>query len=110
MDRIAAFEQFWPDRLAQWAAGGKMPNGADPYEHVGLDMRCGGWLGTVADPNFKEEIIEETEENKLVRDGNGAVQRLWKHKSGTPEHVDFLVKDRAGWEEPIRPRILDESL
>ena len=57
-----------------------------------------------------EEIIEETEETKLVRNGNGALLRIWKHKSGTPEHVAFEVKDRIGWEDKIRPLVTDKKL
>ncbi len=51
--------------------------------------------------------MEETETLKLVRDGNGALLRWRKDGSGAPQHVDFLVKDRRGWEEHIRPRLLD---
>ena len=51
--------------------------------------------------------VEETEETKLVRNGNGALLRWWKNKAGTPEHVDFEVKDRDGWEALIKPHLLD---
>ena len=63
-----------------------------------------------ADPRRREEVVEETGETKLVRNANGALLRYWKDKSGTPEHVDFLVKDREGWEKHIRPGLLDMSL
>jgi uroporphyrinogen decarboxylase len=33
-----------------------------------------------------------------------------KSGSGAPEHVDFTVKDRRGWEEHVRPYLLDERL
>jgi len=39
----------------------------------------------------------------LQRDGNGALLRRHKLHDSTPEHVDFLVKDRQGWEEYARP-------
>lgn len=51
----------------------------------------------VADLDFVPEVLEETEETILRRDGNGAVLRHHKLHSSTPEHVDFLVKERAAW-------------
>ena len=57
----------------------------------------------VADLDFIPQMIEETEETILQRDGNGALLRRHKLHDSTPEHVDFLVKDRKGWEEHIKP-------
>jgi uroporphyrinogen decarboxylase len=76
-------------------------------DHFGLDIRRAGGLNLAAWLDHEEEIVEETGETKLVRNANGAILRWWKDKSGTPEHVDFLVKDRAGWEEHIRPHLTD---
>ncbi|MDD5598855.1 MAG: uroporphyrinogen decarboxylase family protein, partial [Victivallaceae bacterium] len=56
-----------------------------------------------AEVDFENEIIEEDEETILERDGNGAILRRHKLHNATPEHVDFLVKDRKGWEEHIKP-------
>jgi len=107
VDRIGASESFWADTRKKWVAQGHVKEDEDLADHFGLDLRGGGWLNMAADLDHKEEIIEETEETKLVRNANGAVLRWWKNKAGTPEHVDFLVKDRAGWEEHIRPRLTD---
>ena len=49
--------------------------------------------------------VEETEDTILQRDGNGALLRRHKKHDATPEHVDFLVKDRAAWEEQIKPKL-----
>ena len=50
----------------------------------------------MANLDFKEVILEETEETMLKLDGNGAKLRRHKLHARTPEHVDFTVKDRAG--------------
>ncbi len=63
-------------------------------------------VNLVADLDAGERIVEESDTVKLVRNGNGALLRWRKDGSGAPEHVDFLVKDRQGWEEHIRPRLL----
>ena len=65
--------------------------------------------GGPASAGRKEQVIEETETTRLVRDGNGAVLRWIKGSSGAPEHVDFQVKDRRAWEEHIRPHLKDEG-
>ena len=105
VDRIGAHESFWADTRKKWQAQGHIKEGEDLAEHFGLDLRGGGWLNMAADLDHKEEIVEETEATKLVRNANGALLRWWKNKAGTPEHVDFLVKDRAGWQEHTRPRL-----
>lgn len=55
--------------------------------------------------DFEPVVIEETDETVLVRDGNGALLRRHKLHDSTPEHVDFLVQDRAAWEEHIKPHL-----
>ena len=107
VDRIGAYEGFWGDTQKQWAEAGHVRPDESLEDHFGLDLRIGWCFNLVADLDFVDEIVEENEESKLVRSGNGAVLRWWKHHAGTPEHVDFLVKDRAGWEEHIRPHLVD---
>ena len=60
-------------------------------------------LNLFADPGAGDKIVEETDTVKLVRNGNGALLRWRTDGSGAPEHVDFLVKERKGWKEHIRP-------
>ncbi len=59
----------------------------------------------VADLDYVPQVVEETAETKLTRDGNGALLRTHKLHSSTPEHVDFTVRDRAGWERLIKPKL-----
>ncbi len=40
-------------------------------------------------------------------EGNGAKLRWIKNRSLTPEHAGFTVTDRKGWEERIKPHLLD---
>lgn len=107
VDRVGVYESFWPDTHQKWVDDGHIEPEEDLCDHFGHDLR-GQWVfERVANLDFKDEIVEETDETRLVRDGNGALLRSWKNKSGTPEHVDFLVKDRAGWDEHIRPHLVD---
>ncbi len=77
-----------------------------PIEHFGLDMAgCGGWFDALPMRGV-EEMVEETDEWKVSRNGAGAALKWWKNKSGTPEHVDFRMTSREIWERDYRPHLL----
>ena len=103
VDRIGLFEHFWGDTLEKWRGQGHISEDEDLATHFGFDMSTGGGFNMVARLDFEPEVLEETEETILTRDGNGAVLRRHKLHSATPEHVDFAVKERRGWEELARP-------
>ena len=107
VDELARYDSLWPETKERYIAEGKMQEGEYAPEHFDMSFHVAGFLNGKADLDFGEQIIEETEETKLILDGNGAQLRFWKHKSGTPEHVDFTVQDRAGWEEKIKPHLLN---
>ncbi|MBI5725972.1 MAG: hypothetical protein HZA50_18580 [Planctomycetes bacterium] len=109
LDRIPVFEHFWPETVAKWRTEGRLTQDESPEEHFGLDMQLLWPFNLVADLDFEWQHVEETEETKLVRDGNGALLRWWKNKSGTPEHVDFAVKERKDWEDMIRPHLFKKA-
>jgi len=107
VDRIGVHESFWGDTQRAWTERGHLAEGESIADHFGLDIRCGGWLNMISNLDAGDEIIEETEETKLVRNGNGALLRWWKHHDGTPEHVDFLIRDRDTWQAHGRPYLVD---
>ncbi len=103
VDRAAFSESIWGDTLKRWRCEGHLGADDNPADHFKMELRMAGWLNSEAQYEGEREIVEEDEETKLVRNGNGALLRNWKNKSGTPEHVGFLVTDRASWEEHIKP-------
>jgi uroporphyrinogen decarboxylase len=105
VDRIGIFEHFWNDTYTTWSQQGYIQPGDSYEDHFGFDMQIFWPLNLVADLDFVPEIVEETEETYVQRDGNGALFRRHKLHDTTPEHIDFLVKDRAGWENYIKPRL-----
>lgn len=52
------------------------------------------------------EVIEESDKWQVTRDGAGASLKFWKHKSGTPEHIDFKMTSREIWEKDYRHHLL----
>ena len=106
VDMLPCGDGLWGETFRKYIAQGKMQEGEDQVVHFDMSWRQGGWLSSVADLDFEDQVIEETAETVLKLNGNGAQLRHWKNKSGTPEHVDFAVKERSAWEKLIKPHLL----
>jgi len=77
------------------------------WQHFSYDMvGAGGWFDLMPLRDY-EELIEETNEWEVKRNGAGAALKYWKHKSGTPEHIDFRMSTREIWERDYRPHLLE---
>lgn len=110
VDRVGITEDFWDGTLKRWISDGFMKKGEDPVDHFNHDIVQAGWPNLLADPEKADEVIQETEEWKVVRNSNGAHLKWWKNKDGTPEHIYFEVNNRDAWEERIRSQLLDPDL
>jgi len=106
VDHVPSHDWSWDDTIHRWTAEGHLKPGEDVIEHFGMEIRSHGWLEGVADLDHGVVVVEETEDTILKLDGNGATLRWPKGFDGTPEHVNFKVTDRAGWEE-VKPFLLD---
>lgn len=106
VDRIGVFEHFWNDTHREWARQGWISNDVSMEDQFGYDMQLCSPFNMVADLNFEPVTVEENEETILQRDGNGAMLRRHKLHDSTPEHVDFMVKERSAWETHIRPLLV----
>jgi len=98
VDRIGLFESFWGDTQKKWTAEGHLKPSEDLAAHFGFDLGTSWCFNMVADLDFVPQVVEETAETILTRDGNGALLRRHKLHDATPEHVDFMVKERPAWE------------
>lgn len=105
VDRIGLYEHFWGDTHKEWSNQGKLNVNENLADHFGFDMEELWSFNFMADLDFINQVVEETEDTMLVRDGNGALLRRHKKHDTTPEHVDFLVKEREQWEEFIKPKL-----
>ncbi|NLF19652.1 MAG: hypothetical protein GX595_20670 [Lentisphaerae bacterium] len=105
VDRIGLCEDFWGDTQKLWCSQGHIREGEALDDHFGFDLTIAWVFNLVADLDFVPVTIEETVETRLVKDGNYATLRRHKLHDSTPEHVDFDVRERASWEELVRPRL-----
>ncbi|MHB9132939.1 MAG: uroporphyrinogen decarboxylase family protein [Armatimonadota bacterium] len=106
VDAVPCVDFPWPETIDRWRAEGTLGADEDVRDALDVDLRVGGWINNIADLDFVDQVLEETEETVLKLNGNGAKLRMHKQHASTPEHVDFTVKDRAGWETLIKPHLL----
>lgn len=134
-ERVALYENVWPDTLAAWTeqgyptirvhkeAGAPHWRRTDGREEITLTaglyeqpvplwqqfdydlLRVSVSFDTFPWRGYRE-VIEETDEWETVRNGAGGSLRYWKHKSGTPEHIDFRMVTREIWERDYRSHLL----
>jgi uroporphyrinogen decarboxylase len=124
-DTIAAWvEQGYPTRMVHKEVGeqrwrrddgrqvevevaGKYEEPVPTWEHFGYDMVGAGPWFDIMPLRDHTELLEETDEWEVKRNGAGAALKYWKHKSGTPEHIDFTMTTREVWERDYRSHLLD---
>ncbi len=98
VDRIGVFEHFWGDTYKHYLEQGHIKEGESFEDNLGLDMQSCWAFNLMADLDFTQEIISETEDTITYLDGNGASLKRHKFHDTTPEHVDFTVKCAEDWE------------
>ena len=111
-ERIGLFDYLWKDTLEKWVKEEGYPKDEageplNPADVFGFDMcNVGGWFDIYPHRGVLD-LIEETDVWEIRRNGAGAALKRWKHKSGTPEHIDFLMTSRKIWERDYRPHLLE---
>jgi uroporphyrinogen decarboxylase len=108
VDRIGVFEHFWNDTRAAWEASGWIQPGESYEDHFNFDLQLCWPFDVTAELGFVPQVLDETEETITTIDGNRATMRNHKLHSSTPEHIDFFVKDRQGWEEFAKPLLVPD--
>ena len=104
---VPLYDSPWGDTVTRWRGEGLAEEVTDLTAEFGFDMvSCGGWFNWFANIDG-DKILEENEAWKVVENGNGAVLKWWKDKSGTPEHIDFKMNSREIWEKEYKPHLLE---
>ena len=93
-DRVAIQDGPWETTIRRWKKEG-MPENAVAEDFFHYEIRCFGADTSLLIPT---KLVEETEEDKIEIDANGATRKNWKNATSTPECIDFMIKDRSIWE------------
>jgi len=106
VDQLPFVDAIWPETFTRWIEQGHVPENQSILEHFSFDICRLGGLNCQANLDKEEEILEENDESIIIKDRNGATLKKMKSRSGTPEHIDFSVKNREDWEEKIKPHLV----
>lgn len=108
-DRVPRMDTFWPETIARWQREGLQWDHNDVLRLLGADFQALCWSWPAPFPG-QRELLAQDAETETVRDAWGGIVRLWKGRSGTPEHVGFGCDSREAWEKTFRPAMLAAPL
>lgn len=108
-DRIPRSDGYWPETIARWQEEGLAGDEDIVYGLLGRDVDGVCWSWPVPYPG-RREVLEEDARTELVLGTMGNRERVWKNKSGTPEHVAFGCRTREDWEREYKPALLRSGL
>ncbi|MFW5996950.1 MAG: uroporphyrinogen decarboxylase family protein [Lentisphaeria bacterium] len=94
-DRVPIVEKPWPATLERWRREGL--GDKTPEEYFGLDQIVP--LRVDNSPRFPNDVIEETDDYKVVRTKWGMTEKKWKHKGGTPLKLESAITTPDDWLE-----------
>jgi hypothetical protein len=111
VDRIPLMEMgVWPETLERWHHEG-LPAWVRELRHLEdylqLDRSFNlNWLAIQGEvyPPFEPEVLDDREEDQVVRDENGVVCRQRKHHKTIPQFLRFPVANEADYDR-LRPRL-----
>jgi uroporphyrinogen decarboxylase len=112
--RMGLYDGPWGQTIEKWRGEGHLmtvdplsgeKNPVDPGTFFEFDMASVSWFNTVPYPTVNE-LLEESNEWTVSRDGAGAVFKRWKKRPGTPEHIAFDMNSQEVWEKKYKPQLL----
>ena len=113
-DRIPRFETCWLETVDRWMQEGLA--GADRDEafrnvlkRLGADLQMLCWYWPHPYPG-RNEVIAEDEKTRVTKGPSGTIERFWKNKSGTPEHLGWECDSREFWESAYKPAMENQPL
>ncbi|MDO8585970.1 MAG: uroporphyrinogen decarboxylase family protein [Armatimonadota bacterium] len=94
-DRVGRSDSIWTETFTRWRKEG-LEEGQDIAQLFGFDI--GGIGGCDMSLRLPGEVIEETDQYIIQRDGNGVTRKDFKGEVGhTPHWIDHTLKDGKDW-------------
>jgi uroporphyrinogen decarboxylase len=114
MDRVPRYETCWHETLERWmreGLPGRTNNEAmqSVWTALEADMHMLSWFWPHPFPG-RETVLAEDEETRTTLGPSGTMERFWKTKSGTPEHVGWDCDSRQKWEQQYKPAFLEQGI
>jgi uroporphyrinogen decarboxylase len=113
-DRIPRHESFWGETLDRWmgeglAATSREEAAAKVLDALDGDMRQICWFWPHPFPG-RFRVLSEDAETRTTMNESGTIERYWKTKSGTPEHLGWDCDSREKWEKEYKPAFLNQPV
>jgi uroporphyrinogen decarboxylase len=102
---------FWPETIDVWHEQG-LPEDQHVNAYFGFErVREGAHVSLGLIPGFKREVLQESDEYRIVRRETGIVAKEFKgeHSFRMPQWLDFPLKTREDWENEFKPRLNPDS-
>ena len=112
-DRVPVYDEPWGATVERWVREG-MPKDMHYADFFDLDRIQN--IGVDNSPRYPVRVLEETPLQKTHTTAWGVTMRNWTHAGGTPEFLNFTIKDLDTWRaarqrmQPTRDRINWEHL
>ncbi len=101
-DRVPRHDTFWPETIERWRGEGLDGDADTVLRMLGSDFQELCWCSPRPFPG-RDETIAEDERTITHHDEFGAMNRRWKDRSGTPEHLGFDCTNPDIWRRRYRP-------
>ena len=95
-DRVPILEKPWLATLERWRKEG-LPEDVPLWQFFDTDFLAR--ITVDNSPQYPKEVIEETEEYKIIKTEWGATMKDWKHSATVPEFLDFTITTPDSWRE-----------
>lgn len=113
-ERMGLRDGLWNETLQKWRASGYLTK-KDEISGETKNVSFGEWFDMdMYETNIfvdmkpiigYNEVIEESEEWIVTKDGAGATFKNWKNRTGVPEHIDFEMNSYEVWKEVYKPHL-----
>jgi len=108
-EQICQFEWgYWPETIDRWKREGM--TGDNPWDNLPITYYHRAPVKTRIFPPFEEEIVSETPNTRVIRDGAGIVKEVSKTATAFPRFIRHPVQDLKDFEalkerlDPTDPR------
>lgn len=100
---------YWDNTFKAWHSQGLPEWVTDNWRgdhYFGFEPRAGVPISVGLSPGFVEEVVEETDRYRILRDGNGVLLKQFTDRTDSiPMYLEFPLKTRRDWEEEFLPRL-----
>jgi len=106
-DRLFRWEMGpYEETTKRWQSEG-MPTDKSLAELAGYDPMGGAPVNLGLIPGFSHEVLEETEEYRIYRDGDGGIKKIRKDTPppAMPQYIRFSLQTRDDWQNDFVKRL-----